>query len=80
MATPTPQPTNTDKPKRTPAVPAAHFNEPDAAFYAALSPSFFRKARRFGRGPAYYKFGRRIVYSVADLDAWLAAHRVSHAA
>lgn len=26
-------------------------------------------------GPPYYKQGRRVRYSLADLDAWLAAHR-----
>ena len=28
-----------------------------------------------GRGPAYYKVGRRVFYSVSDLEAWLASRR-----
>jgi predicted DNA-binding transcriptional regulator AlpA len=28
-------------------------------------------------GPPYYKLGRRVYYSIAEIDAWLAARRVT---
>ena len=31
--------------------------------------------RHKGRGPAYYKLGRKIVYRGADLNEWLAKNR-----
>jgi hypothetical protein len=31
--------------------------------------------RSAGRGPAYYKVGRRVFYSVADLGDWIASRR-----
>ncbi len=33
------------------------------------------QGRSTGRGPAYYKIGRRIFYSIADLETWLASQR-----
>ena len=71
---------HSDKPTRTPAFAAPTLSEPDAAFYIGMSVSFLRKARRVGQGPAYHQIGRRVVYGVTDLDAWLALHRVSRVA
>jgi len=31
--------------------------------------------RATGRGPAFIKLGRRVFYSRADLDAWIASRR-----
>lgn len=31
--------------------------------------------RRVGRGPAFHQIGRRIRYSVDDIEAWFASHR-----
>jgi hypothetical protein len=31
--------------------------------------------RSTGRGPAYHKVGRKVFYSVADLEAWLTSTR-----
>ena len=28
------------------------------------------------KAPAFHKLGRAVVYDLADLDAWLASHRV----
>lgn len=33
--------------------------------------------RAKGGGPAYYKFGRNVVYRKGDLEEWLALARVS---
>jgi predicted DNA-binding transcriptional regulator AlpA len=50
--------------------------EPEAARYIALSCAYLRHARAHGRGPAYIRIGRAVRYRIADLDAYLAAHRV----
>lgn len=42
----------------------------EAAEYLGLSKSTLDKLRCFGGGPRFYKFGRAVVYSTADLDAW----------
>ena len=46
-----------------------------AAEYLGISASTLSKRRVFGGGPKYLKLGRRVVYDVRDLDAWLEAHR-----
>jgi predicted DNA-binding transcriptional regulator AlpA len=48
---------------------------PEAAAYCGSSASTFEKLRLTGRGPVYSKIGRRVVYRVEDLDAWLASNR-----
>jgi predicted DNA-binding transcriptional regulator AlpA len=48
---------------------------PDAADYCGSSASTFEKLRLTGGGPVYLKIGRRVVYRIEDLDAWLAANR-----
>jgi predicted DNA-binding transcriptional regulator AlpA len=46
-----------------------------AADYCGSSASTFEKLRLYGGGPIYSKIGRRVVYRIDDLDAWLAANR-----
>lgn len=46
-----------------------------AAGYLGLSPRTLEKLRVRGGGPAYAKFGRRVVYAVDDLDHWAAERR-----
>ena len=46
-----------------------------AATYTGISASTLNKLRVFGGGPAYLKLGRRVVYALPDLDAWLATKR-----
>jgi hypothetical protein len=46
-----------------------------AAEYCCSSASTFEKLRLTGGGPLYSKIGRRVVYAVADLDAWLLANQ-----
>ena len=43
---------------------------PDAAVHLGLSPRTLEKHRCYGTGPVYHKLGGRIVYRLADLDAW----------
>lgn len=45
----------------------------EAARYVGLSVSKMNKLRSAGGGPKYYKLDHRVVYDVADLDAWVAA-------
>ena len=40
------------------------------ADYLRLSPRTLEKQRVIGGGPKFRKFGRRVMYAVADLDAW----------
>ena len=47
----------------------------DAADYCGSSASTFEKLRLTGGGPVYSKIGRRVVYRIHDLDAWLASKR-----
>ena len=48
---------------------------PDAAIYVGTAQSTLEKLRTLGRGPAYIKLGRAVIYDTADLDAWLHANR-----
>jgi hypothetical protein len=50
-------------------------NTAEAAVYCGSSESTFNKLRLFGGGPVFVKFGRRVVYDLADLDRWLDDHR-----
>ncbi len=53
------------------------FNDVEAAKYLGLkSPQTLRNWRHLGRGPAYCRIGRRIVYLKEDLDRFLQAGRV----
>ena len=47
-----------------------------AAAALGLSPRTLDRYRETGRGPAYHRFGQRIVYRRADLDDWAARQRV----
>jgi len=47
-----------------------YLNNTQAAAYLNLSPRTLEKQRVIGGGPWFRKFGRRVVYALADLDAW----------
>lgn len=47
-----------------------------AAAELGLSPRTLDRYRETGRGPAYHRFGQRIVYRRRDLEAWAAKRRV----
>lgn len=42
----------------------------EAAAYLRLSPRTLEKHRVIGGGPRFHKFGRRVMYALADLEAW----------
>ena len=50
--------------------------EPDAASYLGLSRAYLRQARMHGRGPAFVRIGRAVVYRRDDLDQFLNQHRI----
>ena len=56
--------------------PHDNFTEREAASYTRLSPAWFRKRRRLGLAPAYVRLGRRIIYTRADLDAYIEDSRI----
>lgn len=47
-----------------------YLTTPDAAVHLGLSARTLEKHRYCGTGPVYRKLGGRIVYAIADLDAW----------
>lgn len=46
-----------------------------AAAYVGASKSFMDKARLNGNGPVFLKLGKKVLYDLGDLDAWLACRR-----
>jgi predicted DNA-binding transcriptional regulator AlpA len=52
-----------------------HLKVTEAAERLRLSKSTLDKLRCHGGGPTYFKLGRTVVYSVGDLDAWMASRR-----
>lgn len=52
------------------AQPQRYLTNDEAAEYLRLSPRTLEKQRVIGGGPRFRKFGRRVMYAVADLDAW----------
>jgi hypothetical protein len=47
-----------------------YLRTPDAALHLGLSARTLEKHRCYGTGPIFRKLGGRIVYDLADLDAW----------
>lgn len=50
--------------------PQRYLTNDEAAEYLRLSPRTLEKQRVIGGGPRFRKFGRRVMYAVADLDSW----------
>ena len=55
-------------------MPTLHDNN-SAALFLRISPRTLDKLRVRGGGPEYFKAGARVIYSEADLLAWLDASR-----
>jgi len=56
----------------TPAMPPRHLTTPEAARFLSLSSRTLEKHRTYGTGPVYRKIGGRVIYTLADLEAWTA--------
>ena len=54
------------------AQPKRYLTNDEAAEHLRLSPRTLEKQHVIGGGPKFRKFGRRVMYAVADLDAWAA--------
>lgn len=54
------------------AVPVRYLTNAEAATFLRLSPRTLEKNRVIGGGPRFHKFGRRVLYAIADLEAWAA--------
>jgi Helix-turn-helix domain len=50
--------------------PTRYLTNDEAADFLRLSPRTLEKQRVIGGGPRFRKFGRRVMYSVADLEVW----------
>lgn len=46
-----------------------------AAHFLNLSPRTLEKLRVVGGGPQFRKLGRRVMYTIEELDAWAAMRR-----
>jgi Helix-turn-helix domain len=53
-----------------------YVNEHDAAAYLTLKPQSLRAMRCQSKGPAFLKLGRRVLYRLCDLDAYVEKHAV----
>lgn len=47
-----------------------YLNNDEAADFLRLSPRTLEKQRVIGGGPRFRKFGRRVMYALADLQDW----------
>jgi len=54
-----------------------HFGTREAAAWLGLSPRTLDRYRVSGDGPAFHRFGSRVRYLAADLEAWASARRLS---
>jgi hypothetical protein len=52
------------------AQPTRYLTNLEAADFLRLSPRTLEKQRVQGGGPRFRKFGRRVMYALADLEAW----------
>jgi len=59
-------------------LPIRKLSVQEAARFLGLSVSTLNKMRLNGTGPRYLKLGRRVLYDLRDLDAWVAERRRNH--
>ena len=52
-----------------------HLDERMLANRLVMSPRTLQRWRQDGDGPAYLKLGGRVVYRLADVEAWERQHR-----
>lgn len=51
----------------------------EAAAYLCLSATKLKTLRANGRGPAFRRVGHTILYSIADMDAWVTSLNADNA-
>jgi len=57
------------------ASPPSFLSNTQAAAFLNLSPRTLEKLRVVGRGPQFRKLGRRVLYTVEELEAYAALRR-----
>jgi hypothetical protein len=65
----------TDAATAPPERPTGLVSAERAAAYVGLQPQTLAKMRVKGTSPPFHKIGSRVLYDVADLDAWIAARK-----
>jgi helix-turn-helix protein len=65
----------TSLPRRTAPPAAENLIEPEAAAFLRVEPQTLANWRSKGIGPVYARIGRRVVYTLADLIAFVHANR-----
>lgn len=50
----------------------------EAAHILKLSPQTLNNWRTQGRGPAFRKAGRKVIYARSDIDAWMDANKFNN--
>ena len=71
MSPASPRPIARRAPEPAAAPPQARYlTNDEAAAFLRLSPRTLEKQRVMGGGPRFHKFGRRVMYAIADLEAW----------
>lgn len=58
------------------ATPREYLNTKEAAEFTSISSVRLEEWRSRGGGPAYHKVGRKVLYSVEDLRAFMGSNRV----
>lgn len=58
-----------------PTLISRHLDTSGAAVYLGLKPSTLHNMRVTGDGPMFVKLGRRVVYDIADIEAWLVSRK-----
>ena len=53
-----------------PSLPTRYLRTDEAGRFLGLSGRTLEKHRVYGTGPTFRKIGGRVVYAVADLQAW----------
>lgn len=56
--------------KSADTLPPRYLRTPEAARFLGLSGRTLETHRTYGTGPLYRKLGGRVVYAIADLQAW----------
>jgi predicted DNA-binding transcriptional regulator AlpA len=52
-------------------LPPRYLRTPEAARFLGVSGRTLEKHRTYGTGPRYSKIGGRVIYTVAELQAWV---------
>jgi hypothetical protein len=56
---------------QVPTIETPYRDQDEAAIFAKTSPRTLEKLRVTGGGPSYRKIGRRVIYHISDLTAWI---------